>query len=285
LDESDVATGIPPKLKNNTITVKPIWDSTRSNVIPLEGLKQRHSMLPLFAALEKLNSEASGLLSVIDLIADAGAVEKIMGFVRVGRQAHDHRYGDTWQIQVELVHNTLILCDHWENHKSSIVDKQEAEVMQNVAYSFEINQRYWRVVTYNIGLIKWIVRSNAEQWFDESTSTDNPSACKLETSSSSETNRIAVPESQDMQAGREIRAKSLIAMTAPISINDNHFYISDVATGSWNTQKTLPLVPEKVPKRLGQMAWLQQIDKGACPQICGDQITEYQMFDLQHADW
>ena len=242
-------------------------------------------MMALFAALQRFNSEASGLLSAIDLIADAGAIEKIIDFVRVRRQADDHRYGDKWQIQVEIVHNTLILGDHWENQKSSILDKQEAEVMQNVACDIETNQRYWRVVTYNIGLMKWIVRSNAGRWFDESTSTNNLRASILETSSSSETNGTAVPESQEMQAGRQIRANSLIAMTTPIFINANHFYISDVATDSSKARKTLPLIPEKVPKTLREMAWLQQIDKGACPHISGDQITEYQILDLQHADW
>ncbi|PVH70066.1 hypothetical protein DL98DRAFT_541117 [Cadophora sp. DSE1049] len=224
-----VVPGIPPRMKDRRSPQKSIREATNGKIERLEEQKRWRSMSALFAALETWDPEASGVLADADLIADAKAIGNMLDFVRHVRQGVD-----TWQIQIELVHGTLMLGDCWSDDEPPF--DQAAELARTVAHDFLSNQRYWRVVSYDIGAMKWLVRSNAEQWFEENPEKGRLCARAVERSPTSKANITVVPELKAIREHCEIEPKSLVAITDPTFRGASHQYVSYDATGISNTR-------------------------------------------------
>jgi hypothetical protein len=125
------------------------------------------SLTPLFAALEVVKPAYS--LLPISLVTDRNSLRKLFDFASGTRGV-----GSWWQIEVEVVENTMIFT-RWEKDSYRFVtgsfnsgyghEFEKAFIKFNS--DLEDSMAHHRIIEYEIGGMKWVVRSEADGYFEE----------------------------------------------------------------------------------------------------------------------
>ncbi|KAK0118356.1 hypothetical protein ONS95_012644 [Cadophora gregata] len=218
--------------------------------------ERRRSMLPMFSALEPSNIEVVRPLFDIDLIADAKALENLLDVIY---RATD--MAKTWRIQVELIHNTLILGNYWsidEEHPSHLA----AELTRSFAQDYQCNQISWKVVNYRIESMKWLVRSSAEQWFGKAPRRSKSSAVAEEDAIAPEATFEDEPITRHNRQDQEVHPGVFFAVLKPKPVKPH--------CGS-----PAPFTSQRLPRRLKQMAWIQRMPLIISPKVAENRVMRY----------
>jgi hypothetical protein len=123
------------------------------------------SFAPFFAAL--LTMQPSYSLLPISLVTDRNSLRKLLDFA-------SGRPGGNWRIEVELIEETLFLT-RWEKNPVRIITGSfhsgHGHEFENAFLKFEEgleeSSSHHRIEEYEIGGMKWVVRFEADGYFEE----------------------------------------------------------------------------------------------------------------------
>ncbi|KAL5318228.1 hypothetical protein ACEPPN_013287 [Leptodophora sp. 'Broadleaf-Isolate-01'] len=215
----------------------------------------------------------------IDLMSDERFIDLLLNYVELnyGENFTTKRY--EWEIDVEFVGDTLILV---EPHREQWISLDHAASVSRLASN---NGGHWRTINHEIGGMKWLVRYNAERWFNGSAG--RPGRSRSLAGDFVDPRKKAAAMGQNMGVtfgGRKIDPNSVIDIL-PHAFQHANSQRLDLEKAmapilfSSNTSSSYVL------RRHRQIAWIKQAREICWPHIWRNRLVGYQMIDPNFDDW